>query len=279
MKGEKSRLPSETAARLALLKEDLAARDRLAVAFSGGVDSSMLLTAAASVKGLEVIAVTAVSEFLAGRELKLAGALAEELGVRHVVAEFDPLGHPEIRKNPLDRCYYCKAATYRTCLDAVARHGFTTMADGTIADDAADFRPGRRAATELGVISPLADSGMTKADVRVLSREIFGLKGWNRQSGACLASRFPPGTAISAGALARVEQLENALLDLGLDVVRARYFGNTARIETSAEGLERLADATVRQAAVDAGIGAGFSVVAVDPEPYRPGRLNGEAAL
>lgn len=267
----------ETAGRLAALLANLAGRKRLAVALSGGVDSSMLLAAAASTNGLDAIAVTAESEFLAGRELIQARAVAEWLGIRHVVVKFGPLEHPEIRQNPRDRCYYCKAATYRTCLRAIRELGFNTLADGTIADDALDHRPGRRAAAELGVISPLADCGMTKEDVRILSRDVFGLAGWNRQSGACLASRFPPGTAISADALARIERMEDDLLRIGLDIVRARYFGHTVRIETSARGLDMLADSRVRQAAVDAGIGVGFSVVAVDLEPYRPGRMNKEA--
>ena len=246
----------------------------LAVAYSGGVDSTLLLRMAADVLGRDhVLAVTAVSELYPRQELDDARALAAELGVRHVLIETDELAIEGFADNPPDRCYRCKTALFREVAAVAAGHGIDTIGDGANADDVHDWRPGLRAAAELGVRSPLKEVGLSKADIRALSRDV-GLRTWSKPTGACLASRFPYHHRITAAAIERVAAAEAYLADLGLSQVRVRYDGPLARIEVSPDDIERLATPAVRENLVAAFKRIGYTYVTLDLEGYRSGSMN-----
>jgi len=246
----------------------------LAVAYSGGVDSTFLLRAAAEVLGRQrVLAVTAVSDLYPTRELDDAKALAAEIGVRHVLIETDELGIEGFAANPPDRCYHCKRELFREVAEVAGRHGFETIADGANTDDVADWRPGLRAAAELGVRSPLKEAGLTKTDIRAISREL-GLRTWDKPAKACLASRFPYRHRITAEALERVAAAEEYLAGLGLRQYRVRHHGTTARIEVPPEEVARLAAPGVREDVVAAFKHIGYTYVTLDLEGYRSGSMN-----
>lgn len=268
------RITPEMDAKLKALEDALTGLRGVAVALSGGVDSSFLAAVCADVPGLRVIAVTADSCLLPTGELEAAGEVAARLGIQHVVVAHVPLADPVFAANPVDRCFFCKEGVFSLCRDAAREHGIDHLADGTIADDAGDFRPGRLAGLRAGVISPLADAGLSKKEVSALSGRFPGLQGRAIRSGACLASRFPPGTRITAERLAMVRTLEDALESMGFCRVRARYFDGLAKIEISAPDVELILDPVTREAVAQAGRDAGFHTVALDLEPYRTGRMN-----
>lgn len=243
------------------------------VAFSGGVDSSFLLAVAVEALGGRAVGVTAVSATYAAGELDEARGLAASIGARHVVIETDELADRNFADNPPERCYHCKRELFGK-LAAIARaEGLPVVADATNVDDQGDYRPGRRAAAAFGVRSPLIEAGLTKADVRALSREM-GLPTWSKPAAACLASRFPYGEAITEGKLRRVEAAEAALRRLGFDVVRVRSHGQIARIEVEAGRVAELA-APAARGKVDAELRAlGFAYVTLDLSGYRTGSMN-----
>jgi uncharacterized protein len=245
----------------------------LAVAFSGGVDSTLLLRVAHDVLGDRALAVTASSETYPAAEGERAKELARDMGVRQAVIETSEIGIPGFADNPPDRCYHCKLELFTRVKRIAAEHGIEYVADGTNADDADDYRPGARAADELGVVAPLADAGLTKADIRELSREL-DLPTWNIPARACLASRFPYGTRITADKLGQVEKAEEALRELGFEQCRVRHHGDVARIEVRPEDVQRLAAPPTAAAVTAALRRAGFRYVAVDLEGYRTGSLN-----
>ena len=246
------------------------------VAYSGGVDSALLLALAREALGDGAVAFTAVSAALPADELEGARALARSLGARHVEERSAELEDPRYASNPVNRCYFCKTELY-TLASARARDlGLATVVSGTNADELADYRPGLQAAAEHEVVQPLAEVGLTKAEIRALSRDL-GLPTWDKPQQPCLSSRIPYGTEVTPERLAQLGQSEMALRALGLREFRVRYHGEIARIETGAGDLERLLE--VRGEAVAALKEAGFKFVTVDLEPFRSGRLNEAAGL
>lgn len=243
------------------------------VAFSGGVDSSYLAVRARQVLGERSLAVTADSESLADDQRRTALDVALRFDLRHRVLHTSELQDPRYLRNAGDRCYYCKTELYRHLVPLAAEEGFAVVADGLIVDDLTDVRPGRRAAAEAGVRSPLAEAGLTKDDVRALSRS-RGLPTWDRPASPCLSSRIPSGTLVTIGALRRIEAAEAALRALGFRELRVRHFGDRARVEIAPGELSRLEDPALRAAAASAVQAAGYATVDIDPEGYRRGRLN-----
>ncbi len=243
------------------------------VAFSGGVDSTLLLKVAHDVLGDGATAITAVSPSLASSEREEAGFLARLIGTRHLLVETQEIDDPRYARNDAARCYYCKTELFRHLRSLADGLGFRHVAYGLIVDDLAEFRPGHRAAAEAGVRSPLAEAGLTKLDVRELSREL-GLPTWDLPASPCLSSRVPHGTAVTSEVLRRVERAEEAVRRLGFREFRVRHLGEAARVEVAPAEMERLAEGALRMA-LEAGVrGAGYQTVLIDPEGYRRGRLN-----
>ena len=245
----------------------------LLVAYSGGVDSTLLLKVAHDVLGDRVLAVTAASPTYPGAEQEAAVALAARLGVRQVTIETDELEIAGFADNPPERCYFCKGELFGQLQQIARAEGIAHVVDGANADDAGDYRPGMQAAGELGVVSPLLEAGLTKDDVRALSKR-FGLETWDKPSAACLASRFPYGETITREKLAMVESAERFLTGLGFRQVRVRHHGTIARIEVAPDEIERLASAAVRDQVTRALTDIGYSYVTIDCRGYRTGSLN-----
>lgn len=245
------------------------------IAFSGGVDSTLLAKVAAEVLNPEkVILVTASSETFTEEELRRAGELAAEIGLKHKVVRTPELQNPEFNCNPPDKCYHCKKIRYGGLDDMRKELGFNFIADGTNADDAGDFRPGERAAKEIGVRHPLKEAGFTKAEVREMSRQ-KGLSNWNLSSQACLASRIPYGTPLTADLLKKVGEAEKLVREMwGIDNVRVRHFGDTAKIEISPERMRIVTDDNLRTGVVEALKKLGYKYVTMDLQGYRSGSMN-----
>lgn len=259
--------------RQARLRQLLAGFERCVVAYSGGVDSAYLLAEAHAVLGERAVGVTARSASLPAEELRAAVDLARAIGARHETIDTQELADPRYAANAPDRCYFCKSELF-TRLEAIAKaRPGTVVAYGELADDAGDYRPGAQAAREFGVRAPLAEAGLTKADVRELSRRI-GLPTAEKPAMACLSSRVPYGTAITSALLGQVERAEAALHALGFADVRVRHHGDVARIEVPRERIAELASDPVRTQVQEAVRAAGFRWVTVDLAGYRRGSLN-----
>ena len=258
----------------AALEQILREAQQVAIAYSGGVDSSLLVRLASEVLGAKnVLAVIGESESLTQSSLDEAVAAARAWGVEVRVTHTPEMENPDFVKNPPNRCYYCKSELCQALRrEAEAFFGrIPLLADGNQADDAGDFRPGRRAAREAGVRSPLAEAEFTKADVRALSQKL-GIKGADRPAEACLASRIPYGTAITAELLKQIATAEQVLRDAGFSGFRVRHHGNVARIEVPPADIARLA---AQGPALAAKIrAAGYTYVALDLDGYRTGSLN-----
>ena len=246
------------------------------VAYSGGVDSSLLLALAIEALGEKAVAFTALSPAIASDELEGARSLAKILGVRHVEKRSGELEDPRYAKNPVNRCYFCKTELYGLAEAEAKALGLSWVVSGTNADELADYRPGLKAADEHRIVQPLAEAGLTKAEIRELSREL-GLPTWDKPQQPCLSSRIPYGTEVTAERLDQLARSEMALRALGLREFRVRYHGEIARIEVAEAELAKLVE--VRQRAVEALKAAGFKFVSVDLEPFRSGRLNEAAGL
>jgi uncharacterized protein len=265
-----------SAPKLRALREALAGLEGALVAFSAGVDSTFVLAVAREVLGDRVVALTAHSPSVPAVERDEARALAQRLGARHVEVQSGELDDPRYAANPVDRCYYCKTELYRLCAEVAAREGLRTVLDGFNADDRHDYRPGHRAADERSVRSPLAEAGLSKAEVRAWS-EAYGLPTWDKPQMACLASRLPYGTAVTPERLAQIERAEAAVRALGLRTFRVRYHGPIGRLEVAAEELEL---AFARRVELAAALrAAGFDIAVIDLEPFRSGRLNELAGI
>ncbi|MBR4653574.1 MAG: ATP-dependent sacrificial sulfur transferase LarE [Kiritimatiellae bacterium] len=273
---------SDAYAKLKLLRERIRGVGTAVVAFSSGVDSTFLLRVAHEELGDHVVAATIRSHTFPKRELDEATAFCRAEGVRHEVIDVCELDIPGFAENPPDRCYLCKKELFGRLLSFAKDNGLATVLEGSNMDDDGDYRPGRRAIRELGILSPLHDVGLTKAEIRMLSREL-GLPTSDKPSFACLASRFPYGERITAAGLERVERAEQWLMDLdlgrdgarpsrGLTQLRVRSHGDMARIEVLPEAIPSLAARAAEIAAAFKGFG--FSYVTLDLQGYRTGSMN-----
>ena len=257
----------------AALHHGLSALPSLIVAYSGGVDSAYLAFAATRALGARALCVTADSPSYPDRHRRLALRIAEGFGLNHEIIQTEELSRPEYRANPANRCYYCKHELY-THLTSIARErGFSAIADGSNADDRSDYRPGRQAAREFGVISPLDAADLSKDEIRELSRRA-GLPTWDEPSSACLSSRIPYFSEVTEPKLRLIERAEAVLRELGFRVCRVRHHDSAARIEIGADELSRAFEPEMT-ATIDRELRAlGYREVTIDPRGYRLGSLN-----
>jgi uncharacterized protein len=243
------------------------------VAFSGGVDSALVLHVAAQELGDRAVGITARSESLAEREYAGAVAFASAIAANHEVVETRELQDPNYAANPVDRCYFCKHELYGKLSEIAAERGLAAIVDGYNRDDEGDWRPGRKAAREFAVRSPLYEAGLRKADVRALAHKL-GLDVWDKPALACLSSRFPYGTAITLELLRQVDLAEQAVHDAGLRACRVRHHGEVARIEVPPSDIPLVVEPERRQRIVDGVRAAGYRYVALDLGGYASGNLN-----
>ena len=243
------------------------------IAFSGGVDSTFLLKVAVDELGGRAGALTAVSPTYPQRELEEAKALASLIKATHVIVDSNELEIPNFADNTEKRCYYCKSELFSISISEAQSLGFEQVVDGSNADDLKDYRPGKTAAVELGVRSPLQEAGLTKEEIRLLSREM-SLPTWDKPAFACLSSRFPYGTRITEEGVDKVASGEELLRELGFRQFRLRYYGDTARIEVDESSLKFFLDDGVRKKTVDGLKAIGFVYVTLDLQGYRQGSMN-----
>jgi uncharacterized protein len=259
--------------KLNVLKTELNNLKNLLIAYSGGVDSTFLLKVAKDVLGDNILAVTAVSETYPERERREAEQLAGEIEVRHMCVESNELAVPHFTENTTDRCYHCKRELFAWLKTIAEVEGFTNIADGSTYDDIGDFRPGMRAAQELGIVSPLKDAQLTKPEIRLLSKEL-DLRTWDKPSFACLSSRFPYGEEITKEKLAMVAQAEETLRSLGIKQSRVRHSEYTARIEVEPDDLDLFFSRITRDTVIKKLKELGYNYVSLDLEGYRTGSMN-----
>ena len=281
-------MAQEAFEKLKRLKAWIREKGKIAIAFSGGVDSALLLKAACdALQGVEshggtdnadaaenkVLAITADSRVFPGRERSESIEFCKSLNCRQILFRFDEMAVPGFADNPPDRCYICKTALFTRMKAIAAENGMEVLAEGSNMDDLGDYRPGLRAIEELHIASPLREAGLTKAEIRFLSREL-GLPTWQKPSFACLASRFVYGETITEDKLAMVEQGEQLLFSLGFHQFRVRIHGTLARIELLPEEMDRLLTPKLRAEIAEKFRSFGFSYVTLDLQGYRTGSMN-----
>ncbi len=259
--------------KLEQLRTLFAEMEQAMIAYSGGVDSTLVAKIAYDVLGDRALAVTAVSPSLLPEELEDARIQAAQMGIPHKVVQTNEMDNPNYTANPVNRCYFCKSELHDTLKPLALQLGYPYVVDGVNADDLRDYRPGIQAAKERGVRSPLAEVGVTKAEVRQLSQQL-GLSWWDKPAQPCLSSRFPYGEEITVGKLQRVGRAEIYLRKLGLNNLRVRSEGDTARIELPPEQIKEFVLTTDLPTLVAAFQSYGFIYVTLDLEGYRSGKLN-----
>ena len=264
-------MDAELAAKYATLKSSIEDLGRVIVAFSGGVDSSLVAYVAAETLGHDALAVTSGSKSLKRSDLKLAGELADKWGMHHRIIVTDEVLKPEYRANPVNRCFHCKTSLYEALEQIAADEGFDHVLNGTNTDDLGDHRPGLIAARNYEVVSPLVDAGFAKPDIRALATAL-GMENAQKPQAACLSSRFPYGSHITEARLAQVEAAEDALAELGFSQFRVRHHEEVARIEIVAGELPRALE--LREEIQDRVKATGYRFVAVDLGGFRSGSLN-----
>ncbi len=264
----------ELSQKLNRLKRILAETEGCAIAFSGGVDSSLVLAVARDVLGNRCLAVIATSSTYPQRECDQAVEWVKSEDIPFVVISSEELDIPEFSKNPVDRCYYCKKELFEKIKKQAQDRGLNWVADGSNADDVGDYRPGMDAARELGVLSPLKDAGFTKEDIRTIAREVYHLPMTDKPSMACLASRFPYGSAITRDKLGQVEKIEQFLEQEGFRIYRARHHGDILRLELGPEEMSAVIKSDIRKRITMFAKEQGFLYVTLDIEGYRTGSLN-----
>lgn len=256
------------------LKEIIRPSAKAIVLFSGGADSSFLFKISVDLLGPEnITALTAVSESYTSLELNIARKTAAETGAAHIVIKTDELANPEFSSNGPDRCYHCKKELFAKAVFIAGEKGIKDIFDGTNADDVSDYRPGRKAAAEFGIRSPLLEAGLTKGEIRKYSREM-GLSTWNLPANPCLASRFPYGSHINAERLAVVGKAEAFLREHGFDIVRVRHHGPVARIEIPPARIAEFAAGPFNTQVSEYFRQLGFTWVSLDLDGYRAGSMN-----
>ena len=276
--------PQDLEAKEARLRELLAGFGSAIVAFSGGADSAYLAWAATSTLGKSALCITADSPSYPDRHRQLALAVAREAALEHEIIQTSELDRAEYRANPTNRCYYCKHELYTALTAIAAQRGFAVVVDGNNADDRGDYRPGRQAAREFGVRSPLDEAGLTKADIRELSRRA-GLRTWDEPASACLSSRIPYHSEVTREKLQAIERAEDVLRGLGFRVFRVRHhelaasegtasIATLARLEIASEELARALDTELRARIVNEIRAVGYQHVTIDLQGYRRGSLN-----
>ena len=261
------------ASKAARLEARLGDLGSVVIAFSGGIDSAFLAVTAARVLGPQALAVTAASPSYPQAHRQLALRVAREFGLRHEIIETAELERPEYRANPANRCYFCKDELFTHLTGLARRRGFAHVLDGNNADDRGDYRPGRQAARDHGVLSPLDEAELTKDEIRELARE-SGMSNWNEPASACLSSRIPYGIEVTDEKLRQIERAETAVRALGFRVFRVRHHDTLARLEIARDEMPRALEPDVNERLVAGVKAAGYQFVSLDLQGYRLGSLN-----